>query len=177
MAKYPVIAVGDLVTADLLGSMLPDWYYKSVTTTRASTVALADDPDLLVPSVPAAGTFLIEFYIKHASVALPATAGIKTAWNVPAGASGLKSITGSGSTQNDASADNVASRWGVHAFTTAIAYGSRLAVANQQWAYEWAVVIMGGTAGNIALQWAQNTSNVTGSTVNSGSYAKSTRIA
>lgn len=177
MAKYPVIAVGDLVTADLLGSMLPDWYYKSVTTTRASTTVLADDPDLVIPSVPSSGTFLIEFYVKYGTVAGGGTAGIKTAWNVPAGTSVNRQVMGSGSTATDANADNVTSRWGVHGFTTAIQYGTRGAVVNQQWAYEWAVVIMGGTAGNIALQWAQNTSNVTGSTVNSGSYAKSTRIA
>jgi hypothetical protein len=169
-----VLYAGQRFTAALAAQMQPDWYVKGTGTTRASTTTFADDPDLIVP-VLANKVYLIEFWVKAAALA---AADIKTIWNVPAGTTGNRQVVGPGSTAADAGADNITSRWGVHAFATSIAYnGVRDSAANQFWFKEWAIVTVGATAGNIALQWAQVTSNATGSVVAAGSYARSTQTA
>jgi hypothetical protein len=174
MAKYPVIEVGDPWTADLANAMLPDITYKSTTTTRASTTTVADDPDLVTPTLVANGTYVVEFSIRYGC--LDATVGFKTTWNVPVGVlSANKDVVGAGSASSEGNSNNVFGRFGVHGYATSVQYGSRGSVGNQVHAVETSTVIMGATAGTIALQWAQATSSATGSTLNSGSYVKVTR--
>lgn len=172
---------GQRLTADLLNtninSYLPVTTIKAATTTRASTATLADDTDLVVP-VEANTTYLIEFYLKYATTS---AAGFQTAWSVPAGvASSNKQVQGLGfnsgtpfaTVDNTPSGTTFASRAGVHGFTTAIQYGSRNSVSLQVWAYEWSMLTTGGTAGNVALQWAQVTSTAVNTTLNSTSFAR-----
>jgi len=174
VSKYPVIEVGDPWTADLANSMLADTTYKSTATPRTNNT-LADDPDLVTPTLVANGVYLVEFSIRYATTAV-ATTGIKTAWNVPAGVlSTNKEVLGAGSTQTDGSADNDGGRFGVHGYATTIQYGTRGSASLQLRAYEASTVIMGATAGTVALQWAQVTTSATASVVSAGSYVKVTR--
>jgi hypothetical protein len=60
MATYPNIEIGDLVTADLLDSMLPQTYTKQTATSRLSTTAYAADPELTGIALEI-GTYDIDF--------------------------------------------------------------------------------------------------------------------
>jgi len=174
MSKYPVLYAGQRFTATLAGAMEPDWYVKTSATTRASTTTPTDDPDLVIPVV-AGEVCLCEFYVKYAS-STSATALLKTQWSLPAGTSGNRQVTGPGSGATDSGADNMLSHWGVHGSGTPEVYGARSTGGQQLWLYEWAIVTVGATSGNVALQWAQNVSNAAGTSVVNGSYAKHTRI-
>lgn len=174
MTAFVPVAGGDIIYAANINRLAPRVVYKASSTTRASTTVFADDPELIVP-VEANATYIIRFFIKAAAIAL---ADIKTSWSVPAGmVSQNKSVIGPGSTAVDSSADNVAMRIGVHNFATSISYnGVRDSAANQFQIVETGLVQVGATAGNVALQWAQVTSNVTGSVVAAGSFAEYTQL-
>lgn len=174
MATYPVWEVGDLVTADSLTAMQADTTYKSTATTRASTVTPTDDPDLVTPTLAINASYFVEFFIRYGVLS---GIGLRTAWNVPAGLlTSNKEVVGPGSAATDANSNNISMRSGVHGYATNITYGGRDVVANQSRIYECGVVFTGGTAGTIALQWAQVTSSATGSTVNAGSFVRVQRI-
>jgi len=180
MAKYPSIEVGDPWTADLANAMLPDYVIKSVATLRPSTTTLADDPDLQTPTLLANATYLVEFSLRYATTK---EAAIKTAWNVPAGllsanrtVSGLGQISTTGALDNTPSGTTFSSRSGVHGYATPIGYGSRDSVSNQVELRETSVVIMGATAGVIAIQWAQLASTAVNTGVFATSYVRTIRL-
>jgi hypothetical protein len=170
---YPSIAVGQRITADLLTSMLPQTVYKSGTTSRSSTTTLADDPDLVL-ALPANAVGLVEFFVKYGDAT---GVLIKTDWNQTGISSVNRQVMGAGSTASDGSADNMASHWGVHGFTTTSVYGTRTVTGNQLWLYEWSFVTVGAANATVAFQWAQNASSATAISVVSGSFARWTRYA
>ncbi len=173
MAKFPVIEVGDLWTADLANQMLPDMILKTAATTRASITTMADDPDLVV-AVLANANYFIEMYIRYATTT---AAGFKCEWTVPAGVtSANKTILGPGSSAVDANANNISMRSGVHGFTTDSTYGDRNDVTLQLFAMETAIITTGATAGDVALAWAQEASTAVNTAVGAGSFIRSTRI-
>lgn len=173
MAQYPDIDASDELTVELLRSMLPNYIFKDNAETRASTTTVADDSDLIVP-VEASARYIIRFTLHAAATT---TADIKTAWSAPSGAAGNKHVLGPGSTAADGNADNISARLGVHGMTTEITYsGVRNSAALQFLIIEEAMVIIGGTAGNVAFRWAQATSNATGSVV-AASWAEYRRVA
>lgn len=180
MSKYPVIEVGDPVTADMLNGMLPDITYKAAATIRASTVAFSDDPDLITPTLVANGTYLVEFFLRYATTL---AAAINTKWNVPVGVlsanrtvQGLGQVGTTGSKDNTPSGTLFAMRQGVHGYTTTVAYGSRDDVTLQCDLVETSTIIMGATAGPVAFQWAQLVSTAVNTVVSAGSYVKTTRM-
>src|SRR4051812_23652756 len=75
---YPVIGVGDLVTADLLTSMLPGTVVKLVQTSRNTTTSLAADPDLSSITL-GVGSWEVELILQW-SQNTTATQKIKTQW-------------------------------------------------------------------------------------------------
>lgn len=174
MAKFPILFAGQRFTASLAGQMEPDYYRKTVATTRASTVTTLSDPDLSVP-VDAGGLYLIEFFIKYASTTV---AGFKTVWNVPAGATTGRQVQGLAAPAVDATPSGTAfsTRAGVHGFATAITYGDRNNIALQAWAYEWADVSVAATAGAVALGWGQVTSTAVATAIGVGSFARRTQL-
>jgi hypothetical protein len=173
MATYPVWEVGDLVTADGLTAMQPDFTYKSTATSRTNNT-MTDDPDLVTPTLAANASYFVEFGIRYASAGL--ATGFRTAWTMPAGVTTAnRDVVGIGSTQTDS--DNAGARSGVHAYTsTIITYGTRNNNTLQIKAYETSTVFMGATAGTIALSWAQVTTGATATTVAAGSWVRVTRI-
>lgn len=172
MSTYPSIAAGQSITAGLLTSMLPNVVVKQAHTDRASTTALTADPELSAP-LAANAVYQVEFDLLAGAIAL---ADIQTRWSVPAAASGLKSLTGPGSTAANSNADNITTRMGVHAFSLAIAYnGVRDSQTNLFRIYEYGIVTT-TSAGSIALEWAQNTSQTTATRVAAGSVLRVRRI-
>ncbi|GAA2629546.1 hypothetical protein [Streptomyces axinellae] len=170
------VALGETASAiRALGAPLPP-RYKAAATDRASTTTLADDPDLTM-QLDAGSTYLIEF---HLFVGGATTGLVKTAWTVPADATGLKGVQGPASTvagdsSPQSSADGITMRAGSHGFGTAVVYGRRNVYTNLVYAVETGTVstVTGGTC---ALSWAQNASNSTPARVGLGSWMRATRI-
>lgn len=172
---YPTIAAGSRVTAGLLQSMQPLVAYKSADTLRASTTTLADDPDLTM-QLAANATYLVEMRISFATITGTGAPLLKTAWDVPAGASGNRSAQGPGSAATDSNADNMATHAGIHAFNTTVTYGGRNSATSECIAIETGLITT-ASAGTLAFQWAQATSNATAVRVGAGSTLYAVRIA
>jgi hypothetical protein len=135
---------------------------------------MTDDPDFIVP-LEANGVYKVSMHMMMS--ALPA-AGFQTQWRVPSGATGTRSAVGPGTgTTVGTSGDVTGMHVGVHGYGTTINYGGRTSAGFLSWALEESVVIMGATAGTLALQWAQNTSNATYSRLAQGSFMEVRRLA
>lgn len=173
--QYPIIAAGKKLTAAMATGMETRFILKGSDLDRASTTTLTDDPDLTF-TVAANSKYVIEFGIYYGGLS---AADFKTAWNTPAGVSGLKQVLGPGSASGDeGNANNITARFGVHGFGTSITYNcSRNATGSIQAAYEMAVLTTSGTAGSVTLQWAQATSNATADRLAGASWARATQIA
>jgi hypothetical protein len=173
MAQYPTIPAGTRITSGLLMSMLPQTMWKTVNTDRAAATTFADDPDLTV-ALEANATYHVCFYLHYAALDL---ARFKTMWTIPSGASGLRSAIGpdQGVSLSGTSAGGTG-RWGVHAVTTSVTYGTRDSATNQCAAIEEGVVTT-TSAGTLALQWAQVTSNATATRLGAGSSLHLRRLA
>lgn len=180
MAKFPDIAAGQRIDAALLASMLPQYIYKATNTDRIGTTTLADDPDLTV-ELEAGAVYCVEMYIYFGGEFNDDSAGdgdFVTAWSIPSGASGLKSVIGPGyDAAQDATAGSVSSvRLGVHQLTTSVPYANVRNETNLlQLAYEQSIVTT-VSAGTLALQWAQEDSDATATRVGASSFMRVTRI-
>jgi hypothetical protein len=175
MSRYPAIAAGQRITTNLLNAMIPVVIDKPSATSRSSTTTVADDPDLTY-TLGANGMYLVEFYIKYSTPGPSGTAGFKTQWTVPSGASGNRTCMGPGSSQNDGGADNISMHSGVHGYTTAETYGSRGTSTNQLLAIETSIVTT-TSSGACALQWAQQTSNASATSVAVDSFMRIVQLA
>lgn len=175
MSKFPVLFAGQRFTATLAGQMEPDYYVKNSNTSRASTTTATDDPDLIIP-VLAGEVCLCEFYVKYLSPAITTPPLLKSQWGLPTGTSANRNVQGAGSTSNDSGGDNMTTHWGVHGNTTGESYGWRSTTGASLWLYEWSVVTVGATAGNVSFQWAQSASNTNAVQVTAGSFARHTRL-
>lgn len=124
---------------------------KAATTSRSSTVAPADDPDLTLSVVASA-----VYEVRCLAVWTNGGGGMRVAWNVPAGASMTWTDGGgSGLTSPTTNATFTAS--------TGTEIVGRLTVA--------------ATAGNCVLQWAQSTSNAGATVLQAGSFLSLRRVA
>jgi hypothetical protein len=155
---YPVVAVGDLVTADLLQSMVPKYYVKPTGESRTSTTTLADDSDL--QAIPlAVGTYEIEFlgFMTQTTTTtqkLKGRWGFTGTWN-----NGARNVIGPGQAQTAAPANVTETN-----FAGAQASGQDVIVSTAaggtfcSWR-EWSVDIVVTVAGNLSYQWAQSASS------------------
>ena len=177
MSRYPTIYAGQRLTGSLLRSMMPDIVTKEANEDRASTTTLTNDTDL-VATLEANARYHVTFLIHFAALD---AAQFQTAWTVPSGSSGVRSAAGAawtlaGGAATAQAADGGYHRSGVHAFTTAVRYGSRNSASNQCVCVEEAYVTTSSTAGTLALQWAQAVSNATATRVAAGSSLHVRRI-
>lgn len=176
MSRYPALYSGQRLTADVLSSLLPDVYYKIGNTDRSATTTLADDPDLTA-TLEANAVYHIEFRLHYAALA---AAAFKTAWTIPSGATGNRSAVGPDQgidLSSSTSGSGGQGRWGAHSYTaTTITYGTRNHATNQCWALEESVITT-SSAGTLAMQWAQATSNATATRLAAGSSLFVRRLA
>ena len=140
----------------------PGW----ASTTRTSTVTLADDPDLTT-TLDANAIYYVEFKLRVACVNAE---DFMTDWTVPSGAAGNRDCFGPSETATtDAEGDSNLARYGTHGFATDVVYGGvRNSTSNQMPVRESALVTT-TDGGTLALRWAQGTSGVNGTTLASGS--------
>jgi len=174
VGSYPVVAAGTRITSSLLNDLSPTFVFKTSNQQVASSIVPVNDTELVFPVVSGA-QYEIEFYLRWSGLQ---AAGIRTMWSVPTGTSGNRDVGGPGSAnaiQGDANTTEM--RWAVHGVGTQVGMTNpRNSQGLQTWSLERAVLTIGGTSGNIQLQWAQFASNATASQVVAGSYAKYRRI-
>jgi hypothetical protein len=171
LSQYPTVYAGQRITTQLLSSMLPLFVRKVSDTNRAATTTFTDDPDLSI-TVEANAQYRVEFLIHYSSVA---AAGFKTLWTVPSGATGLRACWGVDISPTSTSNPTGDGRWGIHAFATTVNYGTRDGT-NQVMAWETGDLVT-TSAGTLALQWAQTTSNASSTRVAARSYLRIERLA
>jgi hypothetical protein len=164
----PNLAVGVLVTADLIDSMLPLYARKSASEAApTSNTTLQDDDELFVP-VEANASYFVDGYLRY--VAASATPDLKLNYTYPSGASFARSD------------------WGVPTTTTTVAdsIDTRLAStgdslrggdANPRSIFMKGELVVSSTSGTFRVQFAQNTSSVDSVTMLSSSRIVLTRYA
>lgn len=161
-------ASGDTITASRLQDMVPILAVKGSFTARTSTTTLADDPDLVV-TLRAGVTYVIELDI----LAIGSTTGdLKIAYSNTGTVSDVwvaRTTLGPATTlvdPRDSGNINIGA-FNAAALTTTQAYGTG-GTTNRIHVYEKFVVQGGASGGNLALQWAQNVSDGTATTITKG---------
>jgi hypothetical protein len=175
MAKYPNWAVGLDVSAANLALGIPNIVTKSAAQSRSGTATLADDSELVNISL-AVGTHWVRLLLL-AYADTSATPDIKTAWtfsgtwNNPGRA---RVGPGGGNTASPSAITPLL--MGVTAAGTSGNYGFASGTTPYVITEESFNVVV-TVAGNLALQWAQNTSDASNTTVAAGSTFITRQIA
>lgn len=136
-------------------------------TARTGTTTLADDPNLKF-TAGANQTWLIEAEVHYST---PTTADAKFGIGVPASTAGRFTVTGHAITATTFDSTVVARSWPISAGAIAVGGNGTDGVASIT-----ATVRTGATAGTVAIQWAQNTSDAGNTVVYADSTLRATRI-
>lgn len=153
--------------------------FKAANETVTSSTTVQHDDDLAW-TFTATGLYRIEFVI----VAYGDTGDLKTAWSCGSGVAGTKyadgpaDATAAGTAPGFTSRTNTAVRRSTHGFATTCAYQLQ-APSLGTWVREWSLVTISdvsGVNGVVQLQWAQNTSSGTATTVTNESHVLVTEI-
>lgn len=169
--SYPTLAAGQRITAALLRSMLPQTVRKTADTERPATTTYADDPHLTF-AAEANAVYTMYGWIKYFADPTP---DLKIQFSVPTGCLGEWGwlMPGSGSVAAGTAG------YSIRTETNDVTQG-RTGYGTSDSTH---MTPMGGlfrmssTAGNITLQWAQNTSNATATTLYTDSFLTFLRIA
>jgi len=178
MTVFPDIEVGDLVTADLLDSMLPKTFVKASATPRNTTTTLADDPELSGIAL-AVGTYEIEV-VGSFSLTTTATQKIQTKWAFSgtwSGATTRRMCIGAGQTQTTAPTGVTEANLQSVPLTTAVVYDTAAGTGSGYTTFRefsGSVVVTG--AGSFSLQWAQSASSGNNTTLQEDSYIRVRRV-
>lgn len=171
---YPVLAIGDLVTADLLQSLVPKYYTKPSNESRSSTITLSADSDLQGIALDV-GTYEIEFNGQFFTTtggtqAIKTQWGFSGTWNSP-----VRCIAGPGlnNTAATTSADTYNTR-GQGTSSDAVYQASATSAFTNFREYVANAIIT--VAGNLSIQWAQNSSSVNATQMAAGSTVRVRRI-
>jgi len=170
MAIYPDTRAGQRMVVDVLRSMVYDEVAKATTETVTNSNAYQDDDELFLPA-EANATYRFDLLLLHSS---GTTGRFKMQFTAPTGATvswgviGVEiSITSSTNVANVIMPSRLVSDilglgGGNLTGTTALISG---------------VLTTSSTAGNLTLQWAQNTSDAAATQVRAGSALRMKRIA
>jgi hypothetical protein len=168
---YPTPLAGQRLTASLLRSMQPQTVRKTADETRSATTTLADDTHLVF-AAEANAVYTMAGWIKFFADPTP---DIKIQFSVPSGCLGEWGWLMPGSGTGAAGTGGYSIRTetnDVSSFRTG--YGTS---DTSQFTPMAGLFRMSTTAGNIALQWAQNTSSATVTGLYTDSFLTFQRIA
>lgn len=166
MAKYPSLFVGQRWTADLASAGLADLAYKTVTTSRASTVTLTADPDFTW-SVEA--NALYEVFINCQWTGAD-TGDYQIGFTGPSGAGMIWNSSALSASATLYTNDNVFTG----AMGTTVGHG--IIAGSPVPLVVTGLLDTAATAGTFSFRWAQGTSNATATNLIAGSYARLTRV-
>lgn len=169
--SYPQPLAGQKLTASLLRSMLPQTVRKTADESRSATTTFADDTHLVF-AAEAGAVYTMVGWIKYFASTVP---DIKIQFSVPSGCLGewAWNMPGSGTTTTGTAG------YSIRTETNDVA-GSRTGYGtsdSNMFTPMSGLFRMSTTAGNIALQWAQNTSDATASVLYTDSWLAFQRIA
>ncbi|MEI5100286.1 hypothetical protein RB200_19385 [Streptomyces sp. PmtG] len=168
---YPTPLAGQRATATLLRSMQPQTVRKTADESRAATTTFLDDTHLVFPA-EAAAVYTMVGWIKYFADPTP---DIKMQFAVPSGCLGEWAwlMPGSGTAAGATTGYSIRTETNdVASFRTG--YGTS---DTTQFTPVSGLFRMSTTAGNISLQWAQNTSNATATVLYTDSWLTFLRIA
>ncbi len=163
----PTWAVGQVLTAsDVNNWFVPLAAEKGSDQPVTSSTTLVNDSALVIP-VAASATYDFDLQLFYKGFTT-GSGDIKIAWSLPSGAT----LVGGG--------DFIANPLGVtqlfYTQATASIFSASNGTANPQPIRTWGTLVTSTTAGNMQLQWAQNTSSGTATTVMTGSVLTAQRI-
>lgn len=165
----PFLAGQKLRAADL-NDLFPVLCRATADTSRTSSTTLLNATGLAA-TLEANTAYLIDGYLAYDA---GETGDLRAAFSIPAGASGHWSMLGIGTGTTGSIGDTSAVR--ASALTTAIAVGGSAAFSSALVALPRGYVLLGGTAGAVQLQFAQNTSSGTPTTIRAGSWLRFTKV-
>jgi hypothetical protein len=166
MTALGLIAAGGRITADEIQQVAPLAVIKGSDETVTSSTTLQNDNELFA-SLDANATYIFILYLAFEGNT-QGSGDLKTGWTLPSGATmrfGAPHINSTGSTVLDTT-------YTESSFPTSRTNTSTVLLGMT----ETGTVTVGNTAGTMQLQWAQNTSNGTGTIVHAGSMLALWRI-
>lgn len=158
MAQFPSPLAGTSITTTLLDQIIPNTVFKPSDQSVTSSVTLVNDTALVL-ALNANATYILVAYIDYEG-GTQGSSDIQFQFTGPAGAT-MKAVSlfiGTGGANNQGHLN--LSQLAVCGSNGAGVARSALLVGTVQTA---------GTAGNLQMQWAQNTSNATATKVHQGS--------
>lgn len=132
---------------------------------------LQDDNELLF-AIGASQTWVWECWVSAMGNAAGVTSDFKFAWTWPSSPTRAKWSMINGA--------DTSAAWDFTRQNTQTVSGTAVAVAGNTVAVGYlmkGVIVNGANAGNVVLQWAQNSTNATGSTIEAGSFLVAQRVA
>lgn len=169
MATYPTILAGQRATAALLTSMQPLLVVKTVDETVNNSAVLQNDNELLLP-VLANATYLLDMYLIYSTGDTP---DFQIQISVPSGATKSWTPRGLGVLVTTFYGDQQSTA----ARTLPLSLGGGGGGGLELSANVQGIVRVGSTAGNVQLQWAQNSANASDTKVYADSWMRLTRYA
>lgn len=167
----PLGSVAKVSSANLeaISDEIGGWFArKTADQTIASSTAMTNDSELVVPVI-ANATYVMKAFISYRALA---AAKIKIGWTGPAGATMDWSPVG---LDTGVSGFVTGINRAVYTIANAPAVGEA-GVAQSVSAGPEGMLITSATAGNLQFQWAQNTSNATGTVVKANSWVFLVRV-
>lgn len=162
---------GEFILAE---DIVPVRYIKKIATeTITSSTTQQNDDDIAGIALAANKVYLVQFY----GAFLAATGGdIATTWVVGGGAAQLTARTCIGPATTTTNVTDTTMRAARHDFTTAVPYGgdgTRSTAIQETFLVE---TTTSGNAGTLTLQWAQGTSNGTGTQLTTSTFVVITEV-
>ena len=183
LATPRTYVVGEVMTAAILNAEIRDQFnaliadfqqvYKTADESVTSSTVLQNDNHLLVSlAANARYEVIVRLAVNGAS-----SGDVKTAWTMPAGVTSQRYSFGPDvSSATSTAGTTVRASTITNGHLVEINYGV-FSTGQQSYIEETLYVITAGTAGTCQLQWAQNASSATATTVEEGSYITARRIA
>lgn len=175
MTARPTFPSGHEPSPDEFSFLVPLAGYKTSDTSRSNTATLANDPDLLItPPVSTVWAIQGVLIIEGGSVG-----DMKIAFSFPTGATLTWGLIDNPTGITTPYTSNTVFTGAFGSATSGSSFFSAglIGAGSQFYTPVGGLLTMGSTAGNLTVQWAQNTSDGTAATMKAGSWLMGWRLA
>lgn len=166
MSQYPVINAGTTPTVTVLQAMIPLTAAKVSSTGPRVNNTLAADPDLTIP-VAANARYLVTLSLKY-NGNTTGSGDFKFSFSVPSGATFEGGFLG---------INNPLGVYVLPVTASSVLTSFSNGTGSPLWCMVKATLATSGTSGSFTLNWAENTTNATGTTLMAGSSLEAVRQA